>query len=178
MTVTSVEFGMPFLRQDDRPPCMEHVHLWDLLQGIDVTTPTDDGTASQRHKRAQERRKKALNVAAGRAVCTSCPVQVECLRWGLEHEREPSFLGGMTAQERDEIRTGKLGKVKRPKLPTIAGLSRNQRLASKEQTAADAADLRSGSATLAELAARDHIGRQRVIDRLCTWGFLPTGEAC
>jgi WhiB family transcriptional regulator, redox-sensing transcriptional regulator len=43
-------------------------------------------------------------VARAKAVCRVCSVRTECLAWALKVEDAHAILGGMTPQERAEIR--------------------------------------------------------------------------
>jgi WhiB family redox-sensing transcriptional regulator len=42
--------------------------------------------------------------AAPRAVCKSCPVQVECLSWALDNSESYGVWGGYTEEERKPMR--------------------------------------------------------------------------
>ena len=42
----------------------------------------------------------------GRAVCTHCPVQSDCLTYALEIGDEQGLWGGMSPTQRDRIRRG------------------------------------------------------------------------
>jgi WhiB family redox-sensing transcriptional regulator len=39
-------------------------------------------------------------VQRAKAVCTSCPVQSQCLRYALRHRQEQGIWGGLTEDER------------------------------------------------------------------------------
>jgi WhiB family redox-sensing transcriptional regulator len=41
--------------------------------------------------------------AAAIAVCTECPVKVECARWALDHEEMYGVWGGLTERERQRM---------------------------------------------------------------------------
>lgn len=43
------------------------------------------------------------DVATMRQTCVGCPINTACLWWGLAHERY-GFIGGLTAEERSELR--------------------------------------------------------------------------
>lgn len=49
----------------------------------------------------------AQTVAKAKAVCRTCPVQVECLEVAVANN-EPGIWGGTSAQERREIRSGRV----------------------------------------------------------------------
>lgn len=39
-----------------------------------------------------------------RPVCRACPLQAACAEWGIAHEGEWGMFGGLTPNERDDIR--------------------------------------------------------------------------
>jgi WhiB family redox-sensing transcriptional regulator len=78
------------------------------------TTSTRDGTGDWRDRAActaadpelffaaDEERANRRNprVARAKAICTTCPVQLECRRWALEHDERHGVWGGLDEDER------------------------------------------------------------------------------
>ena len=51
----------------------------------------------------EESREAFKEMALVRPVCMACPIQMDCLKWGFEHE-EFGVWGGLTEAERDAFR--------------------------------------------------------------------------
>lgn len=45
-----------------------------------------------------------LRLAAAKAICRACPVQLECRTWAVEHRNERGIWGGLTERERRALR--------------------------------------------------------------------------
>jgi WhiB family redox-sensing transcriptional regulator len=45
-----------------------------------------------------------LQLAAAKAVCRRCPVAIECLTWAMESGQRAGVWGGMSEEERAELR--------------------------------------------------------------------------
>ena len=56
----------------------------------------------------ETRHKKIIKTEYARAVCAICPIQKECLEYSFKHEQY-GMWGALTSQERNYIKTGKLG---------------------------------------------------------------------
>lgn len=65
----------------------------------DFTHP--DLSTEERHQLARERRLRA------RIVCSGCPVQLSCLRWSLEQKIPDGVYGGLSSNERKNLRRGR-----------------------------------------------------------------------
>ncbi len=52
---------------------------------------------------------KYQNLAAAKAICSSCPLKLQCLEYAMKNY-EVGVWGGTTEHQRDELR--KLGKIK------------------------------------------------------------------
>jgi WhiB family redox-sensing transcriptional regulator len=49
-------------------------------------------------------------IAEAKAVCARCPAREACLTWALKHATD-GIWGGLTADERRALRTGRPGEV-------------------------------------------------------------------
>lgn len=56
----------------------------------------------------EEASKRFAKTEYARAVCATCPIQLECLTYAFKHERF-GMWGAMTARERNYIATNTLG---------------------------------------------------------------------
>lgn len=45
-------------------------------------------------------------IKAAQSICTSCTVQRDCLDWALETGQDAGIWGGVTEEERRELRRG------------------------------------------------------------------------
>jgi WhiB family redox-sensing transcriptional regulator len=45
-------------------------------------------------------------IEAAQSICRTCLVQDECLRWAIETGQDAGIWGGMTEEERREVRRG------------------------------------------------------------------------
>jgi len=51
-------------------------------------------------------RSRALEVRFAKGVCSTCPVKALCLTYALEAKEESGIWGGLTAKERQDLRSG------------------------------------------------------------------------
>ena len=47
-------------------------------------------------------------VAHGKALCAGCPVRMPCLQFALDNNEPHGIWGGMTPDERDQMRRGRV----------------------------------------------------------------------
>nr|WP_141681715.1 WhiB family transcriptional regulator [Mycobacterium malmoense] len=47
---------------------------------------------------------KGESTAPAKAVCSMCPVRVECLEWAIDHDDRWGIYGGLSPRERARIR--------------------------------------------------------------------------
>jgi WhiB family redox-sensing transcriptional regulator len=71
----------------------------------------------------------AKDIAAAKAICNRCPVREQCLDWALDTRQEYGILGGLTEDERWNIRRNSVRRARRatqkprgPKQPQPATL--------------------------------------------------------
>jgi len=49
------------------------------------------------------------------AICTVCPVRLDCLDWALEHHERGGIWGGISARRREQMRAHARAAVGRPR---------------------------------------------------------------
>ena len=58
------------------------------------------------------------------AVCTTCPVRIDCLRWALDTSQDAGVWGGLDEESRRDIRRGRRraeAAARARELATVAG---------------------------------------------------------
>jgi WhiB family redox-sensing transcriptional regulator len=50
---------------------------------------------------------KGFTGAKAKEVCRTCPVRIQCLDWALEHDERYGVWGGMTADQRAQLKKGR-----------------------------------------------------------------------
>lgn len=73
---------------------------------------------------AAERRGPAGTVPhpAAEKLCAACPYQTDCLAYALKHNIEYGTWGGLTAYQRERVRTGRhVGAVRTPRKRPVKG---------------------------------------------------------
>lgn len=55
-----------------------------------------------------------MQVADIRAACANCPIVAQCAEYGIKHEPEYGFWGGLSVEQREQIRSLRRRGLKTP----------------------------------------------------------------
>jgi WhiB family redox-sensing transcriptional regulator len=87
------------------------VALWSAHGGYDTAADqrdwVDSAVCAQTDPDMFYPEGKGFTGAKAQAVCRTCPVMIQCLDWALEHDERFGVWGGMTGDERAQLRKAK-----------------------------------------------------------------------